>query len=53
VADAAGVSSADRAFMQAAISAVPEPASLAIIGLGGLGLMGRRQRPQAFHIFAV
>ena len=44
VAEASGLSSSDRAFMQAAIAAVPEPTTLGVLGIAGLGLLGRRRR---------
>jgi autotransporter-associated beta strand protein len=48
VADASGVSSSDRAFMQAAISAVPEPAVGAAIVASSCGLgLRRRARSRA------
>jgi hypothetical protein len=37
------MSDADRAAMLAAVSAVPEPATLGMVGLLGLGLSRRRR----------
>jgi hypothetical protein len=42
VSEASGISSGDRAAMQAAIAAVPEPAALATLALGSLLLIRRR-----------
>jgi autotransporter-associated beta strand protein len=46
VANASGISSSDRAAMQAAIAAVPEPASLALPAVAAAGLLGARRRAQ-------
>jgi hypothetical protein len=39
-----GISSTELAQLDLKVAAVPEPASLGLLVIGGLGLMGRRRR---------
>ena len=38
-----GISSSELATMDAKVAAVPEPAAMGLLGVGGLGLLARRR----------